>query len=186
MKYSLFIFAFLLFTSCIPVAVKPKIEDYKITNGAKFKKGLPNQTTFIFEDPKNADEFYTYINVKFNRQHLDAEFNNPIEVNGTTYYLTFFEAERKTKTINLLPIVADAILENKNITDGDAFINTYSSRNGQWYLIITVNDEDYNDALADTNLSRDEVINFLRAMKQEYLSTANYQDIFFKNPPIKN
>ena len=185
MKLFFSFFALFLATSCIPVAMKPNVEDYKIMNGKKFKRDLPNQNSFIFEDPKKANEFYTYINVKFNKEHQEVGFNNQIEVNGITYYMTFYEAERKAKTINLLPIVTDAVLKSKNITNGDTFGNSYTSRVGQWYLIITVNDNNLKDALSNLNPNRADLIKFLRDMKHEYLSTANYQEIYFKNPPIK-
>jgi len=186
MKYLYAFCMAILFSSCIPYAIKPNIADYKITNGKKFKKGLPNQTVFIFEDPKDADEFYTYINVKFNKTHRDVEYNSPFKIDNQVFYLTFYEAERTTKTINLLPIVTDAVLESKNITDGETFVNNYASRDGKWYLIISVNDESYEDALSESSLHKNKILSFLREMKHEYLATANYQEIYFKNPPLQN
>ena len=185
MKFSIVFCVVLLFTSCIPMAIKPNIEDYKITNGAQFKRGLPNQEVFVFEDPKDADEFYAYINVKFNRQHKDVEYNIPVEVDGTIFFMTFYETERSTKTINLLPMVADAALLSADLSVGDTFYEHYKSRSGQWYLIITVNDADLKDALSDSSSHKVEILRFLREMKHEYLTTANYQEIYFKNPPVR-
>lgn len=185
MKSTYLLLSLVILSSCIPISIKPNIEDYKLTNGAKFKRGLPNQETFIFEDPKDADEFYTYINVKFNRQHQDVQYNVPVDINGTEYYLTFYETERSTKTINLLPIVADAALLASDLTVGDTFIDSYTSRSGQWYLIITVNNNDLQDALSSSSPDKNKILQFLRKMKQEYLATANYQEIYFKNPPVK-
>ncbi len=46
--------------ACIPYKIAPKIKDYKVTNAKNFKKGLPNQTAFIFSDPKKENEFCDY------------------------------------------------------------------------------------------------------------------------------
>ena len=51
-------------------SIAPNIEDYKITKGKDFKRSLPKREMFIFEDPKEAGHFYTYVNTKFN---LDEE-----------------------------------------------------------------------------------------------------------------
>ena len=51
--------------SCIPLQIAPNIDGAKIYKGKKFKKQLPKQHVYVFEDPKDANEFYTYINAKF-------------------------------------------------------------------------------------------------------------------------
>lgn len=65
----------LLVQSCIPLRVAPTIKDYKVTKGKRFKKGLPKKNVFVFEDPKDADEFYNYINTKFqlNDYYVDVQ-----------------------------------------------------------------------------------------------------------------
>jgi hypothetical protein len=182
MKF-LFCITTFLFISCIPIAIKPTIEDYKITNGKNFKSGLPNKTSFIFEDPKNANEFYTYINVKFNRNTIDAEYNIPIAIGSQTFYMTFFEAERTTKTVNVLPMAADVLLSANNLGSGTTFNNVYTSRKGSWYISIIVLDNEMKDILAQNNKTQQQVVDYLSALKKEYLSTANYQEVYFKNPP---
>ncbi len=88
-------------TSCIPVKIAPKFQnqDYKVMKAKKFQRKLPKETSFIFKDPKNADEFYYYINKKFNLNHKDVGFNVPFQIDGETLYLSYHEVERKTKLI---------------------------------------------------------------------------------------
>jgi len=40
------IVSILVFQSCIPLRIAPTIEDYKITEGKKFKRSLPKQEMF--------------------------------------------------------------------------------------------------------------------------------------------
>jgi hypothetical protein len=121
MKTSGVLFLALFLGSCIPISIKPEIIDYSITNGAKFKRGLPNQTVFVFEDPEDTEEFYTYIKVKFNRQYQDVGYHIPVEVYDTAFYVTFCETERTTKTINLILITADVALQAADIAGGDLY-----------------------------------------------------------------
>jgi nitrogen regulatory protein PII-like uncharacterized protein len=121
--------------------------------------------------------------VKFNRNHINSESNIPITIDDQIYYMTFFEVERASKTINLLPMAVDALLKVNNLGSGDTFQNTYAKRSGSWYISIVVLDDAMKDVLAEETIVQEKVVSSLRALKQEYLSTANYQEIYFKNPP---
>ena len=59
-KFVLFIFLTAIITSCIPTKIAPRFknEDYKVMQAKKFERNLPRETSFIFKDPKDADEFY--------------------------------------------------------------------------------------------------------------------------------
>ncbi len=175
MKALLFITFFLLsFSSCIPTKIAPNIKDDKVMAAKKFKKQLPKRQGFIFEDPKNANEFYAYINAKFKLNNKDVRWNVPFTVNNKEYYLSFYEVERTSKTINIAPIIADAALIAAYQTVGSAFDNFYTSRSGKWYVVITINEEDFMDPLEEDYAKREEVVAFLRQLKKEYLSTSNY------------
>ena len=62
----------------------------------KNKRKLPRETSYIFEDPKDAYHFYDYINAKFRLNHLNVGMNTPFVIGGKTYYLTYNEAETTT------------------------------------------------------------------------------------------
>ena len=53
-------FLVLFAQSCIPLKIAPNIKGEKIVNAKKFKKDLPKYQGFIFEDTKNANEFYEF------------------------------------------------------------------------------------------------------------------------------
>ncbi|MFT7071645.1 MAG: hypothetical protein ACJAX3_000618 [Patiriisocius sp.] len=69
------------------------------------------------------------------------------------------------------------------ILPGATFIDSHTSREGKWYLVITVNYGDLKDALNKSTVHSDDLLQFLRKMKQEYRTTASCQEIYFKNPP---
>ncbi len=179
MKALLFIISTLfLFSSCVPTKIAPNIKDDKVMVAKKFKKGLPKRNSFIFEDPKNANEFYQYINYKFDLNDKDVQWNVPFIVNDIEYYLSFHEVERSTKTINLAPMVIDAALEQNDHTP--ILEELYTSRSGKWYVVLTVNDQDFKDCLKEGYDERDEIVVFLRQLRKEYLSTSHYESLLFK------
>ena len=179
---SKFIFFLLLgcsTNSCIPLQIAPNIEGGKIYRGKKFQKQLPKQEVYVFEDPKNANEFYTYINAKFDIDYDVDGGNVPIIINDQKYYFTFYEVERKTKTVNLIPIAVDTALDSKDIDP--VFENSYISRSGSWYIALTVTDDNFNDNLKIADPAYKEIIKYLDHLRSEYLNTANYMEIHLKS-----
>lgn len=178
MKPIQLLLSFLLCASCIPLRIAPSIETDKVMVAKKFKRQLPKQHAFIFEDPKDADEFYNYINTKYELYHQNVEFNVPFEINGKSFYFSFYEVEIPTKTLNLFPVVVDAVLENKELEP--MFEDVYTSRKGNWYVVITVADDAFNDALSGSCPDKTQIVNYLKAMRTEYLNTHNYLEVLFK------
>ncbi|MDY7394433.1 hypothetical protein UMM65_04210 [Aureibaculum sp. 2210JD6-5] len=178
MKYICFSLILFLISSCIPLRIAPTIEDYKLTTGKKFKKHLPRDEAFVFEDPKDASEFYNFINTKYSLNHKTVEYNVPIHVEGGEFYMSFYEVEIPTKTINLLPIAVDATLKNKGLDpmlQGSQF-----TRKGNWYLALFVYDANMKDCLKSDYPSRKGILNYLKALKKEYLNTHNYLEAMMK------
>lgn len=169
----------LLTYSCIPLQIAPHIKDHKITKGKKFKRKLPKQQAFIFEDPKNASEFYIYINTKFQLADVDVESNIPIVIDNRTYFLSFHEVEKKTKTLDF-----SSALINRAISGSDASSDEEIDivRIGKWYIALMVTDVGLNDALDESHRERDKVIQYLSSLKNEYLHSSNYYDIYLKTP----
>ncbi|MBQ0908447.1 hypothetical protein KBJ98_07010 [Flavobacterium sp. F-328] len=171
-------FLILLFYSCIPLRIAPKIEGDKIVQAKKFKKDLPNCYGFVFEDKKKADEFYNFINTKYNLKHSNVDSNVPIVINKKTFYMSFFERERISKTLNLLPIVVDAGLQTKG--NDPIFEDNYTSRDGYWYIVISVRDAEIKDCLDPNHPEQAIVIKHLKKIKDEYFSTTNYVEAYLK------
>ena len=164
--------------SCIPYKIAPNIEGEKIIKAKKFKKDLPNFYGFIFEDPKNANEFYNFINAKYNLKHLNVESNVPISINNETYYLSFFERERTTETINVIPFIIDA---DRNSKGKESLLEDfYATRTGFWYLVLTVTDTKIKDCLNPNHPQHGEIVNHLKKLKDEYFSTSNYMEAYLK------
>lgn len=184
-KLTLVILGVLFLNSCIPIRVAPNITDYKLAKGKGFKKGLPQKTTFIFEDPKEAGEFYDYVNTKFNLLDYFVDVEVPFEIDGKDYFFSFYEVEKTTNTINLFPlafdVAANAALKNENFETYATNQNTTIIRNGNWYIAIEVFNVTDKDCLHEDSKSRAIVLPYLRSLKQEYLSTNNYNEVVFKN-----
>ncbi len=170
-----------LFTlqSCIPLRIAPKIEDYKITKGKSFKRSLSKRQMFIFEDAKEAEKFYNFVNIKFQLDDKNVYDDVPFEIGGQQYFFAWYEIEIPNKSINLLPIVTDIALAAADMDT--AFKDYYGSRKGNWYLAIEVYNDLEPDCLTETSLSRESVLKYLRALKKEYLATHNYNETVFKN-----
>jgi hypothetical protein len=180
MKRIAILLAFFLITSCIPVRIAPTIKDNKVMIGKKFKRSLPKHYSFIFNDPKDADEFYNFINMKFDLKHKDVQWNVPFFIDGKEYFLSFHETNIPTKTVNLIPIAIDA----KRQSNGNNALleEIHVSRVGSWYLALTVFDSDIKDCLKPEYESRDKVIDYLKELKDEYLTTHDYiQALWRKN-----
>lgn len=175
------IFTLLLITtmSCIPYKVAPKFknEDYKIVQAKKFKRKLSNKTSFIFKDPKDADEFYNYINTKFQLNGINVDNNVEFKIDDKSYYLSFTETEIEDKAV-ILPLVAIDAKREQNGNDA-LFADSHISRVGHWYLILTVYDENVNNCLLDKHPMKSEVVKYLKQLKQEYLTTHNYEELLF-------
>lgn len=176
-KLGCYLLIFLAY-SCIPYKIAPTIEGEKIIKAKKFKKDLPNFYGYIFEDPKNANEFYNFINTKYNLKHFNVDSNVPITINNTRYYLSFFERERTTETINLIPFIIDA---DRNSKGKESLLEDfYATRTGFWYLVLTVTDTEIKDCLNPKYPQHQEILNHLKKLKNEYFSTSNYMEAFLK------
>ncbi|WP_233267608.1 hypothetical protein [Algibacter sp. L1A34] len=178
MKLLSLIFITVFCFSCIPVRIAPTIKTDKVMVAKKFKRKLPKRQAFIFEDPKNSNEFYNYVNTKYELQHQDVEFNVPFKVDGQLLYFSFHEVEIPNKTFNLIPVILDAKLDHEGYDP--LFEDSYTSRQGNWYIVITVNDEAMNDCLKPNNLYKASVLKYLKQMRLEYLNTSNYLEALLR------
>ncbi len=174
------VFVLLFLGSCIPLRIAPNIKDYKVTEGKRFKKGLPKKTVFVFEDPKNENEFYDYINTKFQLNDYYVDVQVPFSLDAKTFYFSFYEVEIPTKSINLIPLALDVAL-NKAADMDPVFDEVHTSRTGNWYIAIEVFKDNNGDCLSENSVSRELVLSYLRKLKNEYLATDNYNEVVFKN-----
>lgn len=179
-----FIFLLAIVQSCIPLRIAPSIDDYKLTKGKKFKRGLPKRTVFIFEDPKEkkVNEFYNFVNSKFQLEHENVYDDVPFNIRGQQYFFSFYETDIPDKTINFLPIIFNAMWNSAlNIEDDDNEPGPSEIRTNNYYIAIEVYNDIEKDCLEEDALSREAVLKYLRTLKKEYLSTHNYNELVFKN-----
>lgn len=164
--------------SCIPLQIAPDLTEGKIYKGKRFKRSLPKQHTYVFSDPKEANEFYYFIQSKYNLTHDETENNIAIMIDNRRYYLSFFETEKSTQTINLIPIMLDSAL---NSDDCDPFLeDMYTSRTGQWYIALTITDPELNDALDPEYRNSDNILSYVTELQEEYLATQDYKSLMLQ------
>lgn len=172
-----FLLVCFFYYSCIPLKIAPKIQDYRITAGNKFEKGLSDRSMFLFQDTKEAGEFYTFVNTKFQLNDTNVYDDVPFSIDGQQYFFAFYEVQIQDKMLNLFPALLFALdPEGEDYMDGDEII-----RRENWYLAIEVYSDIEKDCLADNSLSREIVLQYLRSLKKEYLSTENYNELVLKN-----
>ncbi|WP_299525566.1 hypothetical protein [Winogradskyella sp.] len=170
-----------VFTSCIPYKVAPtfKNEDFKVMKANKLQDNLPMETSFIFKDYKSANEFYQYINKKFNLEDINVGVNTPFELNNEIFYLSFSEVESiyvdECSDQEALVINSEQGL-NKN---SKRFEHKYIKRSSYWYIVITVYDEDIKNCLLDKHPKKSIVLNYLKDLRREYLTTFNHDALLF-------
>lgn len=134
---------------------------------------------FLFEDPKDAGHFYDFVDIKFGLKNENVYDDVPFIMNEATYFFSFYEVEIPTKIINLGGVFVDAMLDDAGM--GPIFEDHYESRKGHWYIAMEVYSDAENDCLKPDALSREVVLKYLRTLKQEYLTTQNYNETVFKN-----
>jgi hypothetical protein len=171
--------------SCIPIRIAPRIEDYKLVKGKKFKRSLPERHMFIFTDSKEADEFYNYINTKFQLHHTSVYDDIPFKIHEDQFFFSFYEVAISDKSLNIatpfLATVGNKLLE---VDDEPSTIfnpDTSVLRTSNYYIAIEVYSDDENDCLAKDSVSKESVLNYLSALKEQYLATHNYNEVLFKN-----
>jgi len=179
MKNIIILLLVIVTTSCVPIAIAPDLENGKVIKGKKFQRKLPNRYTYVFNDPKNADEFYYFVNAKFDCNHQYVEDNVPVEINGKTFYLSFYEAEKTTTTINLIPILIDAKRESNG--KDPILENVHASRNGKWYILLMITADDFEDGLNPESEHYNDVEVFAQNLKDEYYKTSNYNQLLLGN-----
>jgi hypothetical protein len=173
-----FLPVFLIF-SCIPIKIAPKIKDDKVVKAKKFKRKLSKDYAFIFKDTKESEEFYSFINTKYDLDNESVNANVPFILDKKLYFFSFNEIEKETKTLNFLPFLIDAALQNNDMEP--MLEDTYTSRFGHWYIVMQVYDVDNNDCLNPNYPQRKQVIEYLRNMRKEYFATVNYNETRLKD-----
>ena len=175
-KICYFLICSFYFYSCIPLKIAPQINDYRISRGSKFSKELSDRSMFLFEDPKAAGEFYDYVNTKFQLDGVRVYDDVPFTIGEEQYFFAFYEIALNDKILNLFPAIIFAALDAGEVDGGDEILSRT-----KWYVAIEVYSDNEKDCLAADSLSGEVVLQYLRAIKGEYLSTDNYNEFVLKD-----
>lgn len=133
----------------------------------KFDKSLTKDYALIFEDPKDEEEFFYFINSRYDIIETNDQLIIPFYINNETFFLSYAEVEKSSKTINFVPILLDGILASKGMDPW--FESLESTRTGRWFLVLTVTDINNADCLDPKHLSHKSVLDTVRNLKYAYL-----------------
>ena len=122
----LYLLLFAFFTSFVPLSFAPNIKTDKVKLAKRFKRDLPKQQGFIFEDPKEADEFYTFINTKYQLPGMDRKIT--LWIDKKPYIMNVYERSRATNTVNFVPFILDLLLSGEGNENQGFFSSFCSSR----------------------------------------------------------
>lgn len=89
MRILLMLFSILFLCSCIPLQIAPKIETYRVIKPKRFKCNIPRGYGFVFEDPKEANSFFTYLQIKFRLPADHSFIQIPQLLDQKLYFLSF-------------------------------------------------------------------------------------------------
>lgn len=135
----------------------------------------------FFKDPKQAYEFYDYIKIVYQLNNFSVNQDVQFVVNNELFSFSFREAEKTTNFVNLLPVAIDLTLKREGFTP--ILEPAYQSRTGHWYIIMTVFDDQGNDALHPQHINNKAVIRYLNTLRKNYLTHENYHEVLLnKNP----
>lgn len=140
---------------------------------------------FIFTDTKEADEFYSFINTKFQLHHNGVYDDVPFKILENQFFFSFYEVAISDKSINVVTPFLAAV-GNKLLEVGDKPASIFNAdsrvfRTSHYYIAIEVYSDDENDCLAKDSVSKEAVLNYLSALKKQYLATHNYNGVLFTN-----
>lgn len=153
------------FMACIPLRTAPTIKNYEVQRAKKFKKDLPERYAFIFEDNNPEGYFYNFMDRRFERQGVNVNRFVPIEIDSTTYYMSFYEVKRVQKTVNVLGMIVNDALDPDGDDDNDI------SKADYWYIALTVADRMDQDCLDLRYTHQEAIVSFLRQLQLDYLKT---------------
>lgn len=171
------IFSVLLLTSCFPTRTAPNISTYKLQQANRFKKGLPKETGFIFEDRKKEGAFFGFLKDKFDLSDDQMNYSIPIEVQGREYLLNFHEMDRTSEVYMLGLAILDAAVSDEEI------LEDYSaSGSPKWYVVLMVLDTDLKDALDKEYPHQKGVRAYLDLLRREYYGLYSPEEELFRQP----
>ena len=152
------LFLFMVSISCGIHKLQYIIEDYVLVPNAKPVLGNGGLTAFVFENNKKILPFQQFL---INRYKLQT-FNQreiPFTINEERFRLHVYDRDETDKYIN----TSDFVMKNQ-IPDASK-LGTQSD-----FIVISVTNDKNEDCLKDDSLYQNNVIKYLKNLKEEYFS----------------
>ncbi|MGV3461682.1 MAG: hypothetical protein ACO1N9_14635 [Flavobacterium sp.] len=151
------IFAFVFFASCITPRHTIEINEYILMPNGKqvlgHEKGL---TAYIFENNQRKIPFQEFIGDKYKLgSYSEIEYN--IDLEGTRFKVYIYENAELEKYFDVSQFMVSNVEPESTIVGSKAR-----------FIAISVLDDHNNDAVSETSLYHNIVINYLRNLVKEY------------------
>ncbi|MBC9797286.1 hypothetical protein [Sinomicrobium weinanense] len=146
---------------CIPVKQAPRISEYRIERGVDIDKSIKTKKNiFIFQNRKRAPHFFNFISGKYKLKPHGGGKRFSVNLNDTDFDIFVFA-----------PQISDAYLDFTGLTDEDENDPGYNSGDAYHYIAMRVSSEYEEDCLSLNSLQHNVVVNYLKELKTEYLSS---------------
>ncbi|SHI30014.1 hypothetical protein SAMN04487911_10117 [Arenibacter nanhaiticus] len=141
---------------------------------------MPKRQLFLFQDPKEANAFYKYVDTKFRLEGENVMDDVPFTIAQNQYFFSFYEIQIPTKHINLFPLLFDHFFNAALKIQEGVERDPEEMGKENYYIGIEVYSDFEEDCLRENSLSRTVVLKYLRNLKNEYLVTHQYHEVLFK------
>lgn len=150
----------LLTTSCATMRDRDTIPDYVIREGGKNVIGSAPLNAFIFEDTRQDVYFQDFLTYRFQKNNM-AEKVFEVDISGSRFKILLYDAaefEKYFRTSDYIPTVTVTAVE----------LNAGKSR----FVALSMVDASNQDCLSENSLWLATATQYLKKLKDEYLSNA--------------
>lgn len=151
------IIACAFFASCITPRHTVEIKEYILMpNGKRVLGNKDGLTAYIFENNQRKMPFHQFAGDKYNvGSYTEIEYF--VTIDGTRFKVYIYENAELEKYFDVSQFMVSNVEPDMNIVGSKAN-----------FIAISVLDDHNNDALAETSLYQNIVINYLKNLVQEY------------------
>ncbi|MGS2762676.1 hypothetical protein [Sinomicrobium sp. M5D2P9] len=146
---------------CIPVRLAPRISEYQVDRGVDIDKRIKTKKNlFVFDNPKKRIHFVKFLEGKYKLEAYGNEERFKVNLNESDFDFFVFA-----------PQLNDSYLDFTGLTDDDDSDVANNEDDSFHYIAIRVSTVYEDDCLSMNSLHYNIVLNYLKELKAEYLSS---------------
>ena len=150
---------FFLIHGCIPLRMAPRISNYEVSKAKEIDKRIKfREHIFVFENPKRKTQFEKFLENKYELFPYGYGDRYEVVLNDQTF---------DVRVNNL--ILSDSYIDLTGIRNKDD--DNDEDTDIRYYIAIRVSSAYEDDCLSVNSLHYDLLLNYLKELKTEYLSS---------------